>query len=688
MKAFKRVLFLLGQFLFLSSALAAEFHIGPDQTYSRLADVAFHDLSAGDTVYIHYRETPYSEKIRISGQGTQDSPIRIIGVPGPNGELPIIDGENATTHPADVYSYEPLSSAGVITVFRGPTRSWGYRIKWLEIENLEIRGARTEPEQAYYTNAAGTNKKWLEGAAGLYLLGADQVTIRNCDIHSNANGVFFKTNSVEDAVSNIRFEGNRIYNNAEVQQLGEDYRFATHNVYGEGQNVIYEGNYFGPVWEDRPGANLKDRSAGLVVKNNWIEGGVRLLDIVEAQDSFAYITANAALESAYRRTEIAGNILVSGPGDSITAVHYGGDSGNESTYRKGELQFEHNTVYVHRDQSEAWRFIAFDLSTDDESLVATNNVLHIESDTPGATPTQLSLMEQYGSLRVGRNWVKQGYYDWHDGREPSGSISGGEQLLTGDAPGFVDAAGFDFAPGAGSPLLDQAQSDVAPPERQYQKHNATVQRDRAGSAFDLGAFEAESVSDVRDPELTSPIPNSTLTSNVVDFSWDGNGSDVNTYWLYVGSVPGAYNYHNSGNLGVSSSTVVSGLPTNGTQIFIRFWFKINGENWRYQDYSVNTLLDSTSPTLTSHSPGEIINGSTVDFSWSGSGINNWWLYIGTVSQPNAYFDSGLIQNATRVQANNLPADGSTVIVRLWYRSQPTAPWRYVDSVHTNAAGGL
>jgi len=323
----KLILILCSQAFFVCGALAAEFHIGPGQTYSRLGDVAFHDLSAGDTVYIHYRQEPYREKIRISGQGTQENPIRVIGVPDSNGALPIIDGADATTHPEDIYSWEPLNSAGVVTVFRGPSQSWGYRVKWLEIENLEIRGARTEPEQVYFSDATGDRKPWLEGAAGLYMLGADQVTIRNCEIHGNANGVFFKTNSPEDAVSNILFEGNRIYGNAEYQKLGDKWRFATHNVYGEGQYITYEGNYFGPVWEDRPGANLKDRSAGLVVKNNWIEGGVRLLDIVEAQDSFTTITANSDYEAAYRRTDIAGNILVSGPGDSITAVHYGGDSG-------------------------------------------------------------------------------------------------------------------------------------------------------------------------------------------------------------------------------------------------------------------------------------------------------------------------------------------------------------------------
>jgi len=571
MKFINRIFSFIGLALCFGNTIAAEFHIGPDQTYQRLGDVAFHDLAAGDTVYIHHRQEPYREKIRISGQGTQDNPIRIIGVPNSNGVLPILDGTNATTHPDDIYSWDPLSSAGVVTVYRGPTKSWGYRVKWLEIENLEIRGARTEPEQIHFYNAEGDYKEWLEGAAGLYMLGADQITIRNCKIHGNANGVFFKTNSLEDAVSNVLFEGNQIYNNAEYLEVdNKPPRFATHNVYGEGQYITYEGNYFGPVWQNRPGANLKDRSAGLVVKNNWIEGGVRLLDVVEAQDSFTTITANSEYDAAYRRTEIAGNVLVSGPGDSITAVHYGGDSGNESTYRKGTLHFEHNTVYVHRDQSEAWRFMVFDLSTDAESVIATNNVLHVESNTPGATPTQLSLMEQYGNLQLGRNWVQQAYVNWHEGRIPTGTIIGTEQLLTGVTPGFVDSKGFEFFPESGSSLVDQAKADVPPPDKQYRKHHGTVARNSNGEAFDLGAFESTTTPVVRDPELVTPASGSVLTSDTVELSWQGNGSDVSAYWLYVGSEPGARNYHNSGNLDKATSTVISGLPTNGVEIHIRF----------------------------------------------------------------------------------------------------------------------
>ena len=65
----------------------------------RLVQCLGYTLVAGDNVYIHYRITPYKEKILVSGRGTAGQWIRVSGVLGPNGERPIIDGDSATTGP-------------------------------------------------------------------------------------------------------------------------------------------------------------------------------------------------------------------------------------------------------------------------------------------------------------------------------------------------------------------------------------------------------------------------------------------------------------------------------------------------------------------------------------------------------------------------------------------------------------
>ena len=64
-----------------------------------IADVPWATLGPGDTVRIHWRPEPYKEKWVICRQGTAELPITVIGVPGSNGELPVIDGVGAVTPP-------------------------------------------------------------------------------------------------------------------------------------------------------------------------------------------------------------------------------------------------------------------------------------------------------------------------------------------------------------------------------------------------------------------------------------------------------------------------------------------------------------------------------------------------------------------------------------------------------------
>ena len=70
------------------------------------------------------------------------------------------------------------------------------------------------------------------------------------------------------------------------------------------------------------GNNLKDRSAGLVVRYNWLEGGNRLLDLVESDFPSYYENPS------YRNTYVYGNVLVEQDGGNSQVIHYGGDNGN------------------------------------------------------------------------------------------------------------------------------------------------------------------------------------------------------------------------------------------------------------------------------------------------------------------------------------------------------------------------
>src|SRR5262245_38421410 len=86
--------------LVATNAHSVTYEVGPGKPYTTIGAVPWENLNGGDTVLIHWRSTPYNEKWVICRQGTNNAPITVRGVPGTGGELPIIDGNGATTRSA------------------------------------------------------------------------------------------------------------------------------------------------------------------------------------------------------------------------------------------------------------------------------------------------------------------------------------------------------------------------------------------------------------------------------------------------------------------------------------------------------------------------------------------------------------------------------------------------------------
>ena len=79
------------------SSYATIYNVGPGQPLASIGAVPWATLQPGDIVQIHWRAEGYAEKWVIGRSGTAALPVTIRGVAGPNGELPVIDGRNATT---------------------------------------------------------------------------------------------------------------------------------------------------------------------------------------------------------------------------------------------------------------------------------------------------------------------------------------------------------------------------------------------------------------------------------------------------------------------------------------------------------------------------------------------------------------------------------------------------------------
>ncbi len=449
------------------TALGATYEVGTGKTFTEVGDVPWESLVAGDRVEIHWRSAPYAAKWVICRRGTEAQPILIRGIAGAAGHWPVIEGRNATTRRELNYWHGPRS---VIKV-GGANQPADTLPAWIILENLVVRGGRPP----YSFSGPRGLEKYADNAAAIFVEKGEHITIRNCTLHDSALGLGVSAQSKEILVENCH-----LYDNG---MEGSVYQ---HNSYTSAAGMTYQFNRFGPLRSGCPGNNLKDRSAGLTVRGNWIAGGNRQLDLVDAEDS-----AEVRADPRYRETFVYGNVLIKTAGSgSQQWVQYGGDSGKLDWYRKGVLYFYNNTVVSQRRDIS----ILFHLPTNAERVVCWNNIVQLAGGGG-----RLALLSARGELELGTNWLPTG---WDKSRDLlQGKVVVGGRTLTGKAPGFIDEFGADFrlAPespciGAGAPLPPQVLSGHAL-TRQYLPHQSSRARisdaTKLDHPLDLGAFEFE-----------------------------------------------------------------------------------------------------------------------------------------------------------------------------------------------------
>jgi hypothetical protein len=434
---------------------AETYEVGPGQELSALEEVPWESLEAGDVVLIHARSEPYRSKWVLCRRGTAEQPIIVRGVPAEDGSLPVIDGRDARTRSALNFWSE---GRGVIKI-GGANRPPDTTPAHIVIENLEVRSGR----QPYRFTGRDGETPYLKNAASIFIEKGEHITIRGCTLHDSGNGLFSSQNTKELLVEGCSIHGN-----------GVEGSIYEHNNYTSAEGITFQFNYFGPLREGCPGNNLKDRSAGMVVRYNWIEGGNRALDLVDARFE----------TDSYRNTFVYGNVLVKlDDRGNNQVVHYGGDSDETGRYRKGALYFFHNTVVSYRSGTTT----LFRLSTNDETVQCHNNIFYVTG--PGR---RLAVLAEAGQAELYRNWIKPDWRPSHSGL--TGEIRERDRLVTGESPGFMDEQARDFRLAEGSPCID-AGGDLAEavlpdhrPTFQYVPH-ASRQPRPPSDRPDLGAFE-------------------------------------------------------------------------------------------------------------------------------------------------------------------------------------------------------
>lgn len=370
--------------------------VGPSQPVKHLTDITPAQFRPGLTVRLHNEDTTsqhpteYHEAIAFTANGAPTAPIRIVGVPDPHGNLPVLDGANAVMRPdlpagAAQYLFGGGAGAGIMiygAAYNGfPTHVNG---GFVVVEGIRMTNFYSDPTHtnAYTDPSSHRVVPWGGSAAGLRIQNGDDIVLRGCDLDGNGNNVFTEFNAGQkgwDAQS-LRFAllGNRIANGGAVAGYG------SHNAYMQTWFALIQGNTFASYKTGAFGSHYKDRGIATVVRDNFFSpGAARILDFIEPQDSAGYIDPNiyalyppageeplftasflaAAQEVYHHSAYVYGNIFAAP--SSGGNMHFSQDQGGATGFlsRTGELAFYNNTYRGFATQQGGdYRSVLFDLN--------------------------------------------------------------------------------------------------------------------------------------------------------------------------------------------------------------------------------------------------------------------------------------------------------------------------------------
>ncbi|WP_321477397.1 GerMN domain-containing protein [uncultured Paludibaculum sp.] len=180
-------------------------------------------------------------------------------------------------------------------------------------------------------------------------------------------------------------------------------------------------------------------------------------------------------------------------------------------------------------------------------------------------------------------------------------------------------------------------------------------------------------------QITSPAQGATLAGSTVTFQWNA-GTGVTHYYLHVGQWQGG-NTLFSQDMNTSQSAQVSGLPTDGSTVYVRLWSYAGG-SWQYNDYTYKASGTAPSPVkaaITSPAAGSTLSGSSVTFAWSaGTAVQRYWLFVGTSAGRNDIYGADQYLNLSA--AVTVPVNGKPVYVRIL--SYINGAWQFNDYQYT------
>jgi hypothetical protein len=432
---------------------AADFYtiydIGPGQELTSPCEVPWGEIQGGTLVRIHHQDEPYRCKWAITTEAYENHPVVIMGVPSEDGELPEISGEGAVT-PEGVSWYQ--EDRWVVRV--GGEEQTDVAT-WVWIQDLRISGAR--PSNSF-SDDQGATTAYAATAAALRIEHASDVHLHGLELSDSNSGLVAAAGSQDVEVVACWIHDN-----------GSAATGTAANASTEVVGVTIEYSRLGPMAVGATGPNLQDRSAGLVLRYSWIDGGDHPIELMGSSDPA--ITG----DPDYQQVFAYGNVFLQDD-DGGQLVQYGGEG---SALRPGSLHFTHNTVLTQRSD----KTVLFVMPSAQQQAWLTNNILHA---TAGGSLLQLHSGE--GAITLADNWLTDGWLASPTGASEHVTDQGN---TTGEDPGFADLDTLDLHIATDSPcqgLAGDADAETRdhPIEYQYMKHQRRALRE---VVEDLGAFE-------------------------------------------------------------------------------------------------------------------------------------------------------------------------------------------------------
>lgn len=255
-----------------------DYEVGSGQAFANLAALPLSSTwSVGSIVRIH--PGIYANWMAIQGTGTDTQPLVICGIADSSGNLPIIDGFNATANASTPTSLNGLGGFALTGTSSGIGQ--GYDLgsvgpDYVTITGLQIK--RFNYPYSYHAVPSGTLTPYGatgNSASGIWIGSGQRIHMEGLDLEDDGWGVLANNNTGGVGTNNgRRFTAFHQFMGGHINNFSQPGSFSNHGLYMEGIYSLVEGNLI-----ENPQSNISNALLPLYDNGDFIKmrGGASII---------------------------------------------------------------------------------------------------------------------------------------------------------------------------------------------------------------------------------------------------------------------------------------------------------------------------------------------------------------------------------------------------------------------------